>query len=311
MNNPFALSTAAVTALLAAQVALGQGFGQPVPSPAPAPAPPPVQGATGTSFQNRLATIIREAADPGQKPSPPPLARFDLDFPGGSPDALVRAIEKSSGKPVNAIIPNEFANLTIPPLKMRAVTVPELFEALTLASQSTIAYYVDGGGGYGAHRVMQQATTSYGFRTQGPPGEASVWYFFYNKPNLPEEAKTCRFWQLGPYLDTYKIDDITTAIQTGYRMLGADEPTISFHKDTHLLIAVGEGSKLTLIDDVLRQLQPEASNRSQGTKLDDMSMKSMQPGVSVRTPGTKKPSTAPPSKAESTPTPSPEGSSAP
>jgi len=49
------------------------------------------------------------------------------------------------------------------------------------------------------------------------------------------------------------VDDITTAIETGWKMLGeTSPPTISFHKDTKLLIAVGEPSKLETIDAVLK-----------------------------------------------------------
>ena len=51
------------------------------------------------------------------------------------------------------------------------------------------------------------------------------------------------------------MDDITTAIETGWKMLGdTSPPTISFHKDTKLLIAVGEPSKLETIDAVLQAL---------------------------------------------------------
>jgi len=51
------------------------------------------------------------------------------------------------------------------------------------------------------------------------------------------------------------VDDITTAIQTGWKMLGDKEtPAISFHKDTKLLIAVGEPSKLEMINSVLGAL---------------------------------------------------------
>ena len=185
-----------------------------------------------------------------------PLTKFDLDFTGGTPTDLVGAIEKGRGKPLNAIIPTEFANLRIPPLKMRSVTVPELFEALGHASQASVAYYTSSGFGGGGSRNLQQMVTSYGFRTEGPAREDSVWYFYHNKVNLPEDAKTCRFWQLAPFLNNYNIDDITTAIQTGYKMLGEPAPAVNFHKDTKLLIAVGESTKLSLIDDVLRQLQP-------------------------------------------------------
>ena len=48
-----------------------------------------------------------------------------------------------------------------------------------------------------------------------------------------------------------------TAIQTSWKMLGdKDTPNISFHKDTKLLIAVGEPAKLETIDAVLKALQP-------------------------------------------------------
>ena len=60
------------------------------------------------------------------------------------------------------------------------------------------------------------------------------------------------------------VDDITTAIKTGAGMLGQATgirgetgPTISFHKDTKLLIAVGEPSKLEIIDSVLRALDSQ------------------------------------------------------
>ncbi len=51
------------------------------------------------------------------------------------------------------------------------------------------------------------------------------------------------------------MDDITTAIQTGWEMQGdASPPRISFHKDTKLLIAVGKPDKLQIIDAVLSAL---------------------------------------------------------
>ena len=65
-----------------------------------------------------------------------------------------------------------------------------------------------------------------------------------------------RFFQLGPYLENYKVEDITTAIETGWKMLGGGPaPAMSFHKDTTLLIARGEPEKLMLIDSVLQELR--------------------------------------------------------
>ena len=176
--------------------------------------------------------------------------KFDLDFPGGTPRQLVAAIEKASGKSLNAIVSDDDAELHLPALKMRAVNVVELFEALSFASQKTIPTP----GGY--------STTAFGFKALGNPSDNSVWYFYNLKPN--PETKACRFYQLAPYLEIYKVEDITTAIQTGWKMLGeTNPPTISFHKDTKLLIAVGEQSKLQLIDSVLQQLAQELAQGKQ------------------------------------------------
>jgi hypothetical protein len=79
-------------------------------------------------------------------------------------------------------------------------------------------------------------------------------------PPLTSSAvpKVCRFYPLTSYLERgLTVDDITTAIQTGWKMLGdKDAPTINFHKDTKLLIAVGDPAKLETIDSVLQALQP-------------------------------------------------------
>ena len=192
---------------------------------------------------------------PGSTPGPE-LTRFDLNFPGGTPKELVEAIEKSSGKPLNAIIPDELAKMRLPALKMNGVTAPQLFDALSAATSKTETYSYQVG--FGRPPQQGQQVSSYGFRTYGPRGDDAIWHFYYDKPNppqVPPEPKTCRFYQLGPYLDNYKIEDITTAIETGWKMLGeTDRPEIKFHKDTKLLIAVGEPSRLVLIESVLSQL---------------------------------------------------------
>jgi hypothetical protein len=209
-----------------------------------------------------------------------PLGKFDLDFRGGTPGDLVRAIEKVSGRPLNAIVPIEFAEMQLPALKMKAVTVPQLFAALGAASPRTEGY-VSGyqrGGGRGAPTSAnyQYVSTSYGFKTEGQPKEDSIWFFYYQKPPVqpkPDSAKECRFYQLAPYLETYKIEDITTAIQTGWKMLGeGSSPEMNFHKDTKLLIAVGDPGKLELIDSVLQQLgvaKKPATNRPVPSRSDE------------------------------------------
>ncbi|HEY9508959.1 MAG TPA: hypothetical protein VIV82_03775, partial [Verrucomicrobiae bacterium] len=100
--------------------------------------------------------------------------------------------------------------------------------------------------------------TSYFFKTAPHPTENSIWVFYEEQPTLPPPpALVCHFYQLGPLLESgYKVDDITTAVETGWKMLGITNSSrqLNYHKDTKLLIAVGEADALTLIDQVLRQL---------------------------------------------------------
>jgi hypothetical protein len=230
-------ATAALLMLLTVGSALGQPQLQPFPGPAPRGTP------------NGSET----------------LTKFDLDFPGGSPKELVAAIEKASGKPLNAIVPDEFAKIKISALKMKNVDAPQLFRAIQAASainrspnsfQPGFPPAMSPSGG-------NSSRIAYGF--QSSPGsltDDTIWYFYAEKPAEfyppPSPPKECRFYSLAPYLDRgMTVDDITTAIKTGAKMLGeGQEPAISFHKDTKLLIAVGESGKLQIIDAVLKALEP-------------------------------------------------------
>jgi hypothetical protein len=221
------------------------------------PAPPAVTtpGTVPENFNARLQRAINGAQSPEQ-----PLTRFDLDFSGGEPKDLVLAIQKAMSRPVNVIVPEEFATTKLPALRMKNITVPQLFEALRLASQKTEEIV----NSFGQHMIVN---TSYGFRTQGMATDDSIWYFYVEKPVQGSPAptsKTCRFYSLAPYLEGgLTVDDITTAIETGWKMLGdTSPPTIRFHKDTKLLIAVGDDSRLATIDAVLKALgvpQPKSS----------------------------------------------------
>ena len=183
------------------------------------------------------------------------LTTFNLDFGGGTPGQLVAAIGEATGKPLNAIIPDELANKQLPALRMKEVTVPQLFQALLAANTKQIR--VDSAD----HRSYSYFNTQCGFRTDGRYSDSSIWRFFEDKPSVPPtvpEVKACRFYELSPYLDRgYSVDDITTAVRTGWDMQGdADglRPKISFHKETKLLIAVGEPARLEVIDAVLKAL---------------------------------------------------------
>lgn len=246
---------------ISAALSMGPAFGQ---FPPPARIPPP--------------QLVQKTAQ---------LTRFDLDFPGGTPKELVSAIQKALGRPLNAIVPDEYADFKLPALKMSNVNVQQLFSALQEVSHKseaveTSSYY--GGGQFGGYRSMQVVSTSYGFRPG--PGETTddtIWYFYAEKPALPTISrpnadKVCRFYSLKPYLDQHiaTVDDITTAIETGWKMLGeTSPPKISFHKDTKLLIAVGEPNKLETIDAVLKAL--DSSKAPSAAKAEGSSPKPATP----------------------------------
>src|SRR3954471_9837799 len=167
-------------------------------------------------------------------PSPPQpssvlasLTKFDLDFPGGTPGELVVAIQKATGKPLNAIVPDEFTKTRLPALKMNNVDVLELFHALEQASSKTEVVPTTsyaGGQGTGGYTSYQAITSKYGFRTRADPvSDDNIWSFYVDKPNYPGQSsgKVCHFYSLAGYLERgATVDDITTAIDTGAKMLG-------------------------------------------------------------------------------------------
>jgi hypothetical protein len=159
-------------------IGLTPALAQEPPKPAPAPSadalPAPAPG-----FETRLQRIVGRATQVDL----PALTKFDLDFRGGTPKQLAVAIEKALGRPLNVIVPDEFADTKLPALKMNGVDVSQLFQALEAASQkSEVTGILYGGGPQSNYQI---ARTSYGFRTQGRISDDSVWYFSVEKPTLP------------------------------------------------------------------------------------------------------------------------------
>ena len=202
---------------------------------------------------------VATLAQPNTPSDPGP--KFDLDFIGGPPDELIRAIERATGQPLNAIVPQEEAGYNLPAFKVRQVNVENLFKALETASLRTETYvtgtYFSDFGGKGARSQYAMSETSAGFQKLG-----NLWVFRVKRPaRVPDDGlRSARFYQLEPFLAKNTIEDITTAIQTAWTMMGkaksATTNTLKFHKETKLLIAVGEEPQLQVIDDVLKALQP-------------------------------------------------------
>lgn len=178
------------------------------------------------------------------------LPRFDLDFPGGNPQQLVDALNKPLMGRLNVIIPEDANDVAIPAMKLKSVNVNDVFQALQRASDKAVTKKI-------GRNQFQTASESVLFTpTPGVVTENTVWAFSARRsfPRMSEE-KSYRFYQLGPYLDGLKIEDITTAVQTALKMLGAGPgPELKFHPETKLLIAVGKDEDFQLIDEVLAQL---------------------------------------------------------
>jgi hypothetical protein len=221
------------------------------------PGLPPQASPPPRNFQQNLQRIVN-GTDPNAA-QPPALTKFTLDFPGGTASQLVEAIEKAMGKPLNVIINHEDNDMIIPPLKMNDVVMPQLFTALEATSRKVVSVSNPGFGSY------SQMVTSYGFKTDdNPVSDTSVWYFHVDRPSLPAvipTKKICQFYPLLNYLDRgFTVDDITTAIQTGWKLSGETSlPELNYHKETKLLIAYGDPSQLMTIDRVLQALPGENS----------------------------------------------------
>ena len=147
-------------------------------------------------------------------------------------------------------------DVQIPPLKMTDVTVGELFRALQMASLKSVKVLT---GTFGQNEQYQFFESSFGFESSNRQLEDNcVWYFRVKKPMEPTPIKEiCRFYQLETLLEKNRIEDITTAIQSGWEMLHVSKlPQLKYHPETKLLIAVGSEENLTIIESVLEQLRP-------------------------------------------------------
>jgi hypothetical protein len=159
-------------------------------------------------------------------------------------DELPAVLEKALGKPVNLIIPPEASGITLPRLKLHQITVPQLFEALQMASSTT--------GAEPAYRFEQAAENIWVFKTS---------------PGAPESISpvTSQVFALEPYLKNLKVEDITTAIQTATQGASSREgkPELKFHEETKLLIASGSPAQLGVVQSVLAALGSSAQSKQE------------------------------------------------
>jgi hypothetical protein len=196
------------------------------------------------------------------------LPKFDLEFAGGPVNQFVLRLREAikvvdENFFINIIVPSKFEDTQLPPLKMRNIDVVQLFKALELSSQMVIAYDT---GAYsmshgGSRPIKQTVSIRYGFTTSGPITRNSIWHFFAEEPPRLTPTKMVRYFQLAPYLSQFTMDDIGSAIEAGWNMLGEkDTPKLNFHQDTKLLIAAGSAEHLEMINTMLNELGAGLTN---------------------------------------------------
>jgi len=214
--------------------------------------------ATAASAQNapvpsRPQRVINQVA---QNQPAAELSRFDLDFKGGPPAALVQAMSKALGKQVNVVVDESDAAVRLPPILVRSATVHDVFTAITMATAREVAVPV-GGGNYQFRSVQNT------FQPAGAISDDTVWSFSSNEADTQQNnevigkpERSLRHFQLSPYLnEKLTVEDITTAIRTGWEMMGEkDQPELKFHRETGILIAVGNTKLLEQIPQLLQQL---------------------------------------------------------
>ena len=155
---------------------------------------------------------------------------FDLSFAGGTPQKLVGEMERAGGLKLNILIPPELSDSRIPPMELRSVNVQDVFDSLNLLSRDS----------------MQWIRTS-----RSETGKLTCWVL----ARASDPRKTQTFY-VGHLLKKFKIDDITTAVQTTWQLGGKDARTeLKYHQDTQLLIALGNPEQLSTAAEVLAQLK--------------------------------------------------------
>ena len=155
---------------------------------------------------------------------------FDLDFPGGSVADLLQAIEKATGHVPNVVLGQYADRLKIPPLKVRGITLAQLFDALKRAGVGF--WNRDGGSLVAAWAVMAPS---------------------------PYEGRTTmvRVFNIQPLLQTRDVKDIVAAAQVALEMDRGpekDQPQMKYHKETQLLIVSGTPYQTGIVEEVLKAL---------------------------------------------------------
>ena len=193
-----------------------------------------------------------------------PGPRFDLDFQGGQPADLIKAIEKHSQARPNVVIHPECATAMIPPFRLRDVTVAQVLNTLNSLAEPD---YKEGAWRQvpmqdGEVWTLTKTNPRAGY---GMPGMQGGFGQYPISQQAPPQPRSCKIFNLTPYLDMFTVEDITTAVQGAWDLMKTEnDPSIKYHKDTKLLIVVGAITEINVVADVLQRLMESIEFKQNG-----------------------------------------------
>jgi hypothetical protein len=173
-----------------------------------------------------LSPVISGAAEvaPAGAAAEPAKATFNLKFPGGTLGSLLGLLEEQSGRKPNVLCAADVTELSIPPLDLLSVQTENVLAALreVLADREPLVL-----------------------------GRMGNIYTLERRPI----ATASRVYYVGHLLKRFKVQDITTAIQTAWEMSGSPvKPELKYHQETRLLIVRADGVQQATIKNVLEEL---------------------------------------------------------
>lgn len=264
----------ATALLLAPSSLLAQGFGgqssgagAAPPSPASSTrTPAPTSYRMDPALAKRYGLPSTPQVAPGSYAAAgmaaPEEPAFSITFKGGTASELIEQLRKALGTPPNVLISPAMQDVMLPAFELHNVTFNDLFQALNNLSGPNQKGQWQLSGSSQPIWVLNPASSAGVDPVTGAP-------FGYSTPSAPAN-RTCQIFPIDEYLGQFKVEDITTAIQTAWTMLGDDAGAqMKLHKDTNLLIAVGTSEQLSIINQVLtslgRALHPHQNNPAADT----------------------------------------------
>lgn len=171
--------------------------------------------------------------------APAPNDTIDLRFPGGTVLELIDHMEQALGRPPPVIVGEGARELQVPAFELHSAKSDNVFGALM--------------------RLLADTAPKEARLTIVP--HADIWVInAFPAEASPEGQPQMNIFHIGPLLETFRLEDLTTAIETAWEMAGAEKDgRMRYHEETSLLFVRGNRDQLILVSQILNELRPMAS----------------------------------------------------